>query len=54
VKYPACKAIQTWGFTDKHSWIPSFFKGTGAALPFDQAYRPKPAYAAIQKALEGK
>jgi endo-1,4-beta-xylanase len=54
VKSPACKAIQTWGFTDKHSWIPAFFKGTGAALPFDQAYRPKPAYGAIQKALEGK
>ena len=47
LKYPACKAIQTWGFTDKHSWVPAFFKGTGAALPFDRSYQPKAAYTAL-------
>ena len=40
-----CTAIQTWGFTDKYSWIGSHSHGTrGAALPFDRAYKPKPAY----------
>ena len=47
-KFPRCTAIQTWGFTDKHSWIPRFFGGTGAALIFDVNYRPKPAYYMLQ------
>jgi endo-1,4-beta-xylanase len=33
--------------TDDRSWVPSFFSGYGAALPFDENYRPKPAVAAI-------
>jgi endo-1,4-beta-xylanase len=42
-----CTAIQTWGFTDKYSWIGSHSRGTsGAALPFDRAYQLKPAFAA--------
>jgi endo-1,4-beta-xylanase len=50
---PGCTAIQTWGFTDKYSWIGSHSKRTqGAALPFDQNYRPKPAYEAVRKALQ--
>lgn len=45
---PGCTAIQTWGFTDKYSWIGSHSRGTrGAALPFDWAYKPKPAYDAM-------
>lgn len=51
LKYPRCTAIQTWGFTDKYSWVPGSFRGTGAALEFDAAYQPKPAYDAIQTAL---
>jgi len=40
-----CTAIQTWGFTDKYSWIGSHSHGArGAALPFDRIYKPKPAY----------
>ncbi len=43
-----CTAIQTWGFTDKYSWIGSHSHGTqGAALPFDRAYKPKAAYNAM-------
>ena len=43
-----CTAIQTWGFTDKYSWIGSQSHGTrGQALPFDRAYQPKAAYRAI-------
>ncbi|MGH9614484.1 MAG: endo-1,4-beta-xylanase, partial [Bryobacteraceae bacterium] len=48
-----CTAFQTWDFTDKHSWIPSFSHGaTGAALLFDRHYRPKPAFRAVAAALK--
>jgi endo-1,4-beta-xylanase len=49
---PGCTAIQTWGFTDKYSWI---FGSSGrtkdAAVLFDQNYQPKPAYLAVRDAL---
>jgi endo-1,4-beta-xylanase len=49
---PGCTAIQTWGFTDKYSWIGSHSRGArGHALPFDRAYQPKPAYRAIYEEL---
>jgi endo-1,4-beta-xylanase len=51
VQQPRCKAFQTWGFTDKHSWIPGFFPGMGWALPFDDTYQKKPAYTSISDAL---
>ncbi len=51
--HPGCTAIQTWGFTDKYSWIGSHSKHTqGAALLFDLNYRAKPAYEALRNALE--
>jgi len=46
-----CKAFLMWGFTDKYSWIPRYFHGTAAALPFDDAYGRKPAYYALRDAL---
>jgi endo-1,4-beta-xylanase len=46
-----CRAFVFWGFTDRHSWIPKYFPGWGAALPFDEAYRAKPAYRALMEAL---
>ncbi len=49
---PACKALQTWGFTDKYSWVPGFFTGFGEALIFDADYRAKPAYYALQSELK--
>ncbi|HXY78729.1 MAG TPA: endo-1,4-beta-xylanase [Candidatus Acidoferrales bacterium] len=53
VSHPGCTAIQTWGFTDKYSWIGSHSKKTeGAALLFDRNYRAKPAYEALRGALE--
>ncbi len=53
LSHPRCTAIQTWGFTDKYSWIGSHSKKTqGAALPFDRDYRAKPAYEALRNALE--
>jgi endo-1,4-beta-xylanase len=51
--HPGCTGIQTWGFTDKYSWIGSHSRKTrGAALPFDRNYQPKPAYEALRDALE--
>ncbi len=47
----ACRAFQMWGFTDAHSWVPSFFPGYGAALIFDEMYQPKPAYDALSLGL---
>jgi len=50
---PGCTAFMTWGFTDKHSWIPGYTKGAkGKALLFDQVYAPKPAYNALREVLE--
>ncbi len=51
VQQPSCKLLQTWGFTDKHSWIPGFYKGQGWALLWDDKYQKKPAYAAVREAL---
>lgn len=48
----ACKVFQTWGFTDKHSWIPEFYPGFGWALPFDDTYAKKPAYDSLLKTLQ--
>lgn len=53
LKNPGCTAIQTWGFTDKYSWIGRHSGGTrGAALPFDGGYNPKPAYRVILDELK--
>ncbi len=50
---PRVTAIQTWGFTDKHSWIPGFTKGQkGWALLLDEHYAVKPAYTRILETLQ--
>jgi endo-1,4-beta-xylanase len=52
LKNAGCTAIQTWGFTDKYSWIGSHSHGTrGQALLFDRNYQPKPSYRAVLDAL---
>lgn len=48
---PAVKAVQTWGISDKHSWIPYTFAGTGYGLMFDDEYNAKPSYYAVKAAL---
>ena len=48
----ACTAFQTWGFTDKYSWIPGFFPGYGYALPFDSNYAKKPACTSLLQELQ--
>jgi endo-1,4-beta-xylanase len=47
----AVKAFQVWGITDKYTWVPNTFPGTGAPLLFDSNYNPKPAYYAVQDEL---
>jgi endo-1,4-beta-xylanase len=49
---PRLKAVVTWGFTDRHSWIPQFTGQPDWPLPFDEYYQPKPAYAALYKLLQ--
>jgi endo-1,4-beta-xylanase len=52
---PGCTAIQTWGFSDKYSWIGSHSHGTrGAALLFDKGFKPKPAYAAVLEEISSR
>ena len=42
-----CVEFTTWGFTDRHSWVPGTFPGEGAACLYDTNLRPKPAYTRI-------
>ncbi|MEU1706705.1 endo-1,4-beta-xylanase [Streptomyces sp. NPDC005706] len=46
-----CVGVTIWDYTDKYSWIPAFFPGEGAALPWDEELNPKPAYSALLEAL---
>ncbi|WP_432154642.1 endo-1,4-beta-xylanase [Streptomyces tricolor] len=46
-----CVGVTIWDYTDKYSWIPAVFPGEGAALPWDEELRPKPAYQALREAL---
>ncbi|SFT34806.1 endo-1,4-beta-xylanase [Actinopolyspora lacussalsi subsp. righensis] len=39
-----CVEFTTWGYTDRHSWVPNTFDGQGAACLFDESLNPKPAY----------
>ncbi len=46
-------AFVWWGFTDAHSWLPTFTKGQfDDGLLFDRDCRPKPAHGAVLRALE--
>ena len=53
LRNPGCTGFQTWGFSDKHSWVPIYMPGMGAALPFDLNYQPKPAFQLLMKAMTG-
>lgn len=47
----ACKRITFWGFTDRHTWIDSFFGPDLAPLPLDEDYKRKPAYFGLMDGL---
>jgi endo-1,4-beta-xylanase len=54
MRQPRCTAVQLWGFSDRHSWLPQFqhrYPGEGEAHPFDADYAAKPAVAAIRAAM---
>jgi endo-1,4-beta-xylanase len=46
-----CAGVTVWGFTDRHSWIPSNQPGMGAATLLDSDLRAKPAYTALARGL---
>lgn len=48
---PGCVNVTVWGVSDQHSWIPEWFPGYTSALPFDDAYQPKPALSGMVEAL---
>lgn len=52
VQQPACKVLQTWGFTDRYSWVPRHYPRMGWALLWDAQYQKKPAYFGLQSALQ--
>ena len=46
-----CVGVTLWGISDKYSWIPDTFPGTGDALIFDAEFQPKPAFASVSSVL---
>ena len=44
----ACKSFETWGFTDKYSWLPNPDDG----LPRTNTYGAKPALVKMVKTLQ--
>lgn len=44
---PRCTSFTTWGISDKHSWLGQ----SAVPLAFDSAYRAKPAWPTIVRAL---
>jgi len=44
---PNCKSYQSWGFTDKYTWLSSTYK----PLPFDASYKAKHAYDSLLSTL---
>lgn len=49
---PTVETFVIWGITDKYSWIPGVFPGTGEALMFDKNYNPKPAFDSVVSVLK--
>lgn len=49
----ACTAMVLWGPADAYSWVPRFFRGYDAPLPFGSGLEPKLAYWALHTGLAG-
>lgn len=47
-----CISYTVWGVADSNSWIPGVFAGEGAALLWDDNYKPKAEYSVVQQDLE--
>lgn len=48
----AVKTVITWGISDRHSWVPATFPGTGNALLYDRDLKPKKVYNSIYEELK--
>ena len=46
-----CMGVTTWGFTDRHSWLPNPEVPLTAPLLLDADYRAKPAFCAVSRTL---
>ena len=46
-----CVGVVVWEFTDKYSWIPGTFPGTGEACLFDANMSRRPAYTSVSSLL---
>ena len=49
---PNCTTLNTWGFTDRYTWLKSFLGTVKAPLIFDENYQAKPAYYAMIEELQ--
>ncbi|OSD04968.1 glycoside hydrolase family 10 protein [Trametes coccinea BRFM310] len=49
-----CVGVTVWDFTDKYSWIPGTFPGSGDACPWDDDLEKKPAYYGIVDGFQRK
>ncbi len=49
MQQPACRAVQTWGFTDRYTW-----RSPNTPLLLDEEYQAKESYRAVQRALTGQ
>lgn len=47
----SCTSYTVWGFADQYSWVPGVFAGQGAANLYDENYKRKPAFGAVQTEL---
>jgi endo-1,4-beta-xylanase len=47
-----CDSFTIWGFTDKYSWVPVFFKGEGHANVMTDDFTRKPAFYALRDTLK--
>ena len=54
LRVSSCKVLQTWGLTDRYSWIPWFYPNYDRALLWDANYQKKPAYNAVLRVLGEK
>lgn len=48
---PRCTRITFWGLDDRDSFAPHAYPGFGRATLFDDSLEPKPAFAAVERAL---
>ncbi|MEB3829733.1 endo-1,4-beta-xylanase [Phormidium sp. CCY1219] len=46
-----CEAFVLWGFTDAHSWMRQIEDNPNYPLIFDESFKPKPSYYALQAVL---